>query len=503
MNKKTFIIVAACHLAALSLLGAQNTKQGQASAPSAPLPELNLDGVLSASTAAGDDFIINAGSLDVARKQRALDLAKQGLLLSASGSYLIADGIGKDNDPNSSIATADQALISKAVSASSGGGNTSGMNGLAQSPTGSLSLSLPLTKATLSVSHTIPVPQPSNLLVVPSSVAGLTLNQTLWDGYPGGQYRGALAQSLLSLNISLLSAQLGTSAAITKVKQAYITMLAAQRDLDIKIQVLGKQQSLLAQIQAIFDLKQATSIDLLTAQVNVRSAQIDVDTADKTLRLANERLAVIMGRTDPHDRFRVAEIADPQLPAATVEDAIAIGLQKRTDVAQLDLRAQSSHIGALLSLAQAQPNLSLTGGLGTAIGWASVPVVAGALSVGAKVSLPVYDSGTADLQARTSEGQAILFGYQATQLRKTLASDIRDFFESAALQTQKVSLAKDSMDLADRQFDLVQAQNTYGTATLQDVLTASVNRSTAEVNYQTARSAYLSAVLQLSTAMGL
>ena len=59
------------------------------------------------------------------------------------------------------------------------------------------------------------------------------------------------------------------------------------------------------------------------------------------------------------------------------------------------------------------------------------------------------------------------------------------------------------MELADAQFELVKAQNKYGTATLQDVLTASVTAATAEEGYQTAKSAYLGAILQLSTAMGL
>jgi len=119
------------------------------------------------------------------------------------------------------------------------------------------------------------------------------------------------------------------------------------------------------------------------------------------------------------------------------------------------------------------------------------------------VALPVYDSGAAELQARTNEEQSSLYDSQAAQLRKTLSSDIRDFFESAELQVERVSLAKDSMDLADAQFELVKAQNTYGTATLQDVLTASVTAASAEETYQTAKSAYLSAVLQLTTAMGL
>jgi outer membrane protein TolC len=489
MRNMTGTAALLCLLAASGPLGAQDK-----ASPPPSLPVLNLDSVLSAATAAGDDFGLVTDALEVARKQRDLDLARQGFSLSASGGYGLVDGIGDDGN------SAGQSLISGAVSAS-GGSASNKMNGLAQSPQGSLTLLGPQTKATLSVTHSIPVAP--NLATNPqASVLGLTLSQTLWDGYPGGQYQATLAQSLLALQISEFSAIQGRSAAITKVKQSYIAMLAAQRDLDIKGKVLDKQRSLLAQIQAIFNLKQATAIDLKTAQVNVRSAEIDVSTADKTLRLANERLAVIMGRARD-ERFAVAELADSPLPAASIDEAIAIGLRKRTDVAQLELRSRSSRIGAAVARAQGQPNLAVTGGLGTAVAWSTTPLMAGALSLGAKVALPVFDSGAADFLARTSEGQAQLFGLQASQLRKSLSSDIRDFFEGAMLQSDRVVLAKDSMDLADAQFELVKAQNQYGTATVQDVLTASVNAATAEVAYQSARSAYLGAVLQLSTAMGL
>lgn len=473
---------------------------------SSPLPIQTLQQVLDAATASGDDFTIVSGGLDLAKKQRALDLAREGLSVSANGTYALVDGIGNDGGGSSS---ANEALIAKAAAASTGGGASPGTADFSQFPQGSIALSGPLTKASLSVAHTIPVTSPGNPAssATPAntpqySVFGLNFTRTIWDGYPGFQYSAALEQSLLVYQGKELSAAQGLSAAITKVKQFYITMLAAQRDLDVKKQVLEHQRALLEQIQAIFAIKQATSVDLKTAQVNSRSAEIDVITADKTLRLANERLAVIMGRA-PGERFTVADLADPAMPAASIDEAIAIGLKKRTDVAQLDLNSRSFRISAGLAKAQAKPSVSLTGGAGLAVAWTEPSVAAGALSVGAKVALPIYDAGAAELLAKTSEGQALLYDVQAAQLRKTLSSDIRDFFETAQLQAEKVGLAKDSMDLADAQFELVKAQNLYGTATLQDVFTASVTAATAEENYQTAKSSYLSAILQLTTAMGL
>jgi outer membrane protein TolC len=494
-----FFLVSAVVLRGSAQSAAAPAAEGPGSGVS--LPTLTLQEVLDTAAATGDDFLIVADGFKVAKRQLALDLAKQGVSISASGAYVLTDGIGKDSGSSSATTSYDQAVIGKAISAASGNSVSSSYEGIAQAPQGSLVLSAPLTKMTLSAAQTIPVPQ-SLATVTQYSVLGLTATQTLYDGYPGGQYRAALDKSRLSYRVKELSSVQGRSAAAAKAKQAYIAMLAAQRDLDIKEQVLAKQQSLLHQIEAVFGIKQASAIDLKNAQVNARSAEIDVRTADKTLRLAGERLAVIMGKT-PVERFAVADLEDPAMPAASIGEAIAIGLQKRTDVAQLDLNAKSSTIDAALARAQARPNLSLTGGAGTAIGWMSTPVVAGAVSLGAKVGMPVYDSGAADLQAKTSEGQASLYVLQAAQLRKTISSDIRDCFETAQLQAERIALAKDSMDLADSQFELVKAQNKYGTATVQDVLTASVTAATAEVSYQTAKSAYLSAILQLSTAMGL
>ena len=147
--------------------------------------------------------------------------------------------------------------------------------------------------------------------------------------------------------------------------------------------------------------------------------------------------------------------------------------------------------------------MSLTGGLGLAQSWASPTLSASALSVGAKVTLPILDSGAAAFQAKASEGLAAVYALQAAQLQKTLASDIRDYYETAQLLAEKVDLAKQSADLAESQFELVKAQNKFGTATTQDLLTASVTAATAEVAYGSARNAYLLAELSLETAMGL
>jgi outer membrane protein TolC len=460
---------------------------------------ITLDQVLAEASSAGADFKIVDQTLAVARSQRSLDLAKQGFVLSTNGGYSLADGLGK------SSTSVEQTLVARAESAA-GASATSSSTGFAQSGQAGLSLSAPLTKVSLSASHSIPPPAASGAKATSAndqaSVFGLTASQTLWDGYPGGQYLGTLEKSRLTLQGKELAAATGRSAAVAKAKQAYVAMLAAQRDLDIKRQVLDKQRKLLAQVEAVFALKQASQIDMETARINAASAELDVATADKAQRLANQRLAVIMGR--PADsRFAVADVPQPPLPAASVDDAIAAGLAKRVDLAQYRIAAASARIDADLARAQAQPGVTLSGGAGLAASWASPPVMEEALSLGAKITFPIIDAGTAAFQAGASLGQAKLADIQAQQLSQSAANDIQDYYETAQLLLAKIDLAKRGADLSVAQFELVKLQNDHGTATVQDLLTASVNAATAEVAYGAAKNNYLLAELQLETAMGL
>jgi outer membrane protein len=448
---------------------------------------------LSEAAAGGADLSLVEGTLEVSRLQRSVDVARQGLALSATGAYVLVDVPG--SDPSS----AEQSLISKAQSAASGGSSLSSYTGVAHSVSGGLALSTPRTKVALSASHTIPNPASDTY---PTSLVGLTASQTVYDGYPGGQFKGTLEKSRLTFQGKELAASQARSAAVAKAKTAYVAMLAAQRDLVIKKQVLEKLTVLLSQIEAVFALKQVSSIDLRTAQINARTAEIDVAAADKVLRMANERLAVVMGRR-ADARFSVADIEEPALPASSIDEAIRIAMERRTDLAQYGLSASSSRIDAALARAQSRASVSVTGGAGVAIGHTSPVDEQFALSIGAKVSMPLIDSGSAKAQARASEAQAALNEAQAATLKRSLASDIRDYYETAQLAAERVALARESADLAAAHFELVKAQNQYGTATTQDVLTASTTAATAEVAYGTARNAYLLAELSLETAMGL
>ena len=188
----------------------------------------------------------------------------------------------------------------------------------------------------------------------PTGSLNLSVSQVLWNGYPGGAAQAAVDKSLLGLRGRELSTQSGRLNIVSAVTQAYFVMLGSQRNLTVKKQIREQQTALLTQISALQALSQATNVDLRTAQINAQSADIDVQSAENDLRIARIRLAQLIG-WQREKEFVVAEQDDPQVPAGTVEEAVAEALKKRTEIQQIELNRKAAAIDRAMIQGQTTP----------------------------------------------------------------------------------------------------------------------------------------------------
>ena len=120
------------------------------------------------------------------------------------------------------------------------------------------------------------------------TVLGLNLAQTVWDGYPGGIAKATVQQGFLGLRNAELAADANQTTLLYQIKQAYYAMLSAQRNLAVFAQNLELQKSALEQEQTLYDLQQAEDVDLQTAKINEKSAEIDQRGGQQRLGLREE-----------------------------------------------------------------------------------------------------------------------------------------------------------------------------------------------------------------------
>ena len=197
------------------------------------------------------------------------------------------------------------------------------------------------------------------------------------------------------------------------------------------------------------------------------------------------------------------ELEEPGLPAATVEEAVAIGLGRRSDAAQLELSRRSAEIDLALARALRQPGLTASAGLAMGLAGGDDPGEAFQASLGAKLTLPILDAGAAEAQVSAASAALGVLEAQASQLSRSIESDIRDAYRMAFILRDRIALAEDAKDLAERKLELARTQMKYGTATNQDLIDAQNAASSAGAAYLKAKGDYLLQVIMLESAMGL
>jgi len=446
-------------------------------------PAVTLEQSIAAALANGDDNKLLQAILDLGKAQHAENVSKNSWALggSAAGGYNLPGG-------NSALLVAKESTLTNYSTSAQGTLLGIGVNG-------------PLTAATVSVSPWVPPVQP--LGTVPSgdtdSIVALNVTQTVWNGYPGGPAQAVVDKSLLSLQGKQLATDSGRLTIVFRVKQAYYTMLAAQQDAVVTRQILDKQNALLAQITTVYNLKQASDVDLKTAQINARSAQVDVENADHSLRIARIQLAILMGRST-EDEFSVEQQDSLPLPAASLPEAISLALSHRTDFQQLELSRKSNSVDLALAKGQGTPTVSLTGGVAEIFDWTATS--AWLVNAGVKVAMPILDAGAVKYLVDAALKQDEIYALQERQLQKSIAATIQNDWEAVQIQNERVEVARLTAENDDLLVEVYRIQNQNGTASTQDLLTASVNAASAHTAYVQAQSNAQLAVLQLLSDMG-
>ena len=452
-------------------------------------PVITLQQTIDAALANGDSYRILQGNLAVGRAQYNENVSKNSLTLD--GSVGAGYNYGFYNS-----ATLGASRVSSLGSATTNPpqGGTIGVG-----------LAGPQTNVTVSASPFSPpignVPSSIPLSGDTTTGVGLSASQVVWNGYPGGPTQAVVDKSLLSLQGQELSTESGKLGFIYQVKQAYYAMFTAERDLDSRKQTLDKQNALLDQITAVYNLKQASAVDLKTAQINAHSAQIDVLTSEHTLRLARIRLAILIGMP-PDKEFTVTQPDDETLPAGTLAEAVSLALGRRVELKLIGLNRKSNAVDLAVARGSTTPTVSVNGGVTLIVDNSLSNNYVGVANAGVRVAMPILDAGASRNLVDQSTRLDGVYQVQLAQLQKSIAADVQDAWESRELAQERVDLAEQTAENDDLLVDVYRIQSRAGTASTQDLLTASVNAANAHTAAVQAQSAAQLATLQLLSVMG-
>ena len=306
--------------------------------------------------------------------------------------------------------------------------------------------------------------------------AGLTLNQTVYDG---GRSWNQVQQAKTNLDIAKLNQRSINIQVIQKVIQSYYGLLQAQKLLDVseKNLEMSTQQVLLVKKQ--FDLGVVKRTDLLKAEVAKGQARVDLLNKKTSLQNARRILFNDMGLQDFGQEITVVESdwVIPNIPSSSEILKLLKGQNPSLLVSKAQVTLNDLAYRLVRGLRMPSMNTSMNFSANAESGNELLDALNDDWSLGLNlsISLPIYSGSTLSIQQQ----QANLSRQQSEYSYVTLLNDLRVqaelIRETLNNYAEIIPLNQSVVAAAEEDLKLVRERYSLGSATILEVLDAQVS----------------------------
>ena len=455
---------------------------------------VDLDQAVQEAVTRGADQGILAANLAASRAVNAQAKAKAGLTVTPTAGYNASETW---NDPSRPLVTTGAAANQDPKVSTVGAATADGA--IPQNLQAGVTIATPLTSVAVKAAENYQLSPSGDLNHITQTSA--TVNQVLWNGYPGGPAQATVDKAALTLQITELNTIASRNKLILTVKQAFYTLLSSQESMNQLTQTRDSRKDSLRFVQTKFDLQQATGLDLKAAKINLQSAELDWQSGQSALDVARRRLANLMGRSDDQN-LTAAGATDPAVSAGTLEEAVGLALKNRVEPQVAQANARSAQVDATSALGASLPTVNVSGGLAYSKDWQKN---AGAYvgTLGVTVGVPLVDAGAAAGLAAQAAAQKTAAQTQYEQLLKSIPVDVAEAWSAWQVNQQRYEVAVASVEVAVGQRQILQAQFDAGLKTISDLQTGDITVSTAQFNLLKAKITSQLSALQLQNLLGL
>jgi outer membrane protein TolC len=304
--------------------------------------------------------------------------------------------------------------------------------------------------------------------------------------YDGGKVIAQLHQARANAAAGTQTYERDLETLAFNVAQAYYNALQARSATLLAQQVLNQNVVQENLVRAQLRAGTASQVDLATAQLPTAQARVALVRAQGTEATADAAFANALG-LDADAAVAPAQTAqdnstNPQVPVLSYDQAIARALLLRPDY----LAAQNTVLAAKYNVQAQRAGLFPTLNANATYGVNSTTVNGTEFrpgsSIGATLSIPIFDQGVTRAQTEQAQAQLDLAQSQLDQERLGLELNVREALVGLVTAQGAVAQAQAELAKAQEILKATQAQYRAGVTTLPLLLNAQVGLTTAETD---------------------
>jgi len=323
-----------------------------------------------------------------------------------------------------------------------------------------------------------------------------TLTQNIYDF---GRTPSQVRIQRLSHDASREDRRTVYSQVVFNVKQAYYTLLQAEKNLDVAIETVKLNQEQLDQAKGFFDAGVKSKYDVTSAEVNLSNARLGQIRAENTVRIARVTLKNAMGSPELPD-FSIEDTLAFQKYPITFDDAIQRAYTNRPDLQSTLARKEASKEAVSLARSGYYPTLS---------GNASVnrtdfdyPPEKSGWSAGVTLNFPLFSGFLTNYQVKEAKENLNVQKANEESLRQGILLDVQQAYLTLRALEDGVVVAELTVGQAQENYEIVNGRYNAGVGSPLDVTNALVVLSNAKTNYIAALANYKISEAALLKAMG-
>ena len=314
---------------------------------------------------------------------------------------------------------------------------------------------------------------------------GVTLSQLITDF---GRTSSLVQSASLGAQAQQQALNFTRSDIVLQTDGAYLGVLRSRTELAVAKETVQNRQLVTDQVQALFQSKLKSSLDLTFAKVNLADAQLLLSAAENNVRSAEAELARVLG-LPANTSFALVDPAIGEQRPGDSNSYVQQALQKRPDLLQRRLEVRSSQEFATAEGRLTRPSVGLFGSAGyVPAGVTQVPGTFGA--VGVNLNIPVFNGGLYRARRYEADARAAAAEQGLHDLELQIRRDVRVAWLNANNAYERLGLTQQLLDQAKLALDLSQTRYRLGLSSIVELSQSQLQYTSAEIAQASARYDY-------------
>jgi len=286
-----------------------------------------------------------------------------------------------------------------------------------------------------------------------------------------------------------------------RVIQSYYGVLFAKRQVELAEYAAGTAQAVADQSRSRFEAGTTVESDYLVAQVDVASRQQELVRARNSLALAAAELDLAMGVVADHSYRLTSELAERDLPTASLPESDALALKQRSDLKEVAaiMRANDAGLQAARSAYGPRINVFATSELNNVSPFSNG---SNNWAAGAELQFDIFSGGQKAASVERARANVERMQALKQSAEDGIRLDVRRAYYDYDSAQQMLSVTKTATTQAEEGLRIVTNRYRAGMNTITDVLRAEDATRNARTNYWQAVYHYIVSYASLELATG-